>query len=301
MTSCQVSSCLPSSCIIHHFVHLGYFPAWPVIMSVGSPALAAYSLILSSLNVRVVFRRLKHIRHESKTGAAHALKTLQQIPLELTTDQSILATMSSDDKWKREITRRLDGGGAWSVATYTSVSWVLIAFLCTLVDSFVFFDGDTEPSEGLGVGILWLWLLCLVIGWSWLPTFTSRDLRRAILRANREAVGETDERLDEYAGTANNGPLTDNQSITLSPPSFTWDPVTPSQAIVPMLSNLFDYKDVNISLNRDELRLSAMFNYSRALRYLALVDDVSKALGELTHEDDGVSPSGSVGILGDIS
>ena len=301
MTSCQVSSCLLSSCIVHHFVHLGYFPAWPVIMSMGSPALAAYSLILSSLNVRVVFRSLKHIRHKSKTGAANALRSLQQIPLELTRDQNILTTIPSDDQWEREITERLDKRNAWSVATGTSVSWVVIAFIFTLIDSFVSLNGSSEPSEGLEVGILWLWLLCLVIGWLWVPTFTSRELRRAVGHANRQASERADQRFNDDAGKADEKAPLDDQSITLSPRSLTRNSAALSQLVDPTKASLFIHKDKVSSLNRDELRLSATFNYSRVIRYLALVDDVSKALGKLTHDKDGVGPSGNVVIFGDVS
>ena len=267
----------------------------------GSPALAAYSLILSSLNVRVVFRRLKHIRHKSKTGAAHALSSLQQIPLELTRDQKILATVPSDDQWEREIIERFDKRNSWSVATGTSVSWVVIAFIFTLIDSFVSLNGSSEPSEGLEVGILWLWLLCLVIGWLWVPTFTCRELRRAVGHANRQASERTDQRFNDDAGKADEKAPLDDQSIPLSPRSLTRNSAALSQLVYPTKANLFIHKDRVSSLNRDELRLSATFNYSRVIRYLALVDDVSKALGKLTHGKDGVGPSGNVVILGDVS
>jgi hypothetical protein len=262
--------------------------------------LAAYSLIISSLNYRVVFRSLKHIKHKSKTGAAHALRSLQQIPLELTKDPTILATVPSDDQWEREITERLDKRNAWSVATGTSVAWVVTAFIFTLIDSFVSLNNSSEPSEGLEVGILWLWLLCLVIGWLWVPTFTSRELRRAVGHANRQALEKADERFNEDAGKAEEKAPLDDQSIITTPRLTTRNSATLSQMIDLTKASLFIHKDHVSSLNRDELRISATFNYSRVIRYLALVDDVSKALGKIT-DKEGVGPSGNVVILGDVS
>ena len=159
-----------------------------VAMSVGSPALAAYSLVLSALNGRSIYRRARRINHETKTAVAKALISLQQTPLELTKDQHLLASIQINDKWRREIAERLDRKNSWSIATGFSVAWVVIAFVFTLVDSFVSLDNSVNSlSEGHAVGTLWLWLLCLVIGWLWVPTFSYGELKSAIGRANKAA------------------------------------------------------------------------------------------------------------------
>ena len=172
-------------------------------LSVGSPALAAYSLILTSLNARSVYERAKRCKHENRVDVAKALISLQQTPLELTTDERLLAYIPINHHWRHEIADRLNRRNAWSIATGTSVAWVVIAFLLTLVDSFVSLEttGD-EPSEGQAVGTLWLWLLCLVIGWLWVPTFTSGELNRAIRHANRQAVKKAAKKIKEKANKA---------------------------------------------------------------------------------------------------
>jgi hypothetical protein len=57
------------------------------------------------------------------------------------------------------------------------------------------------------------------------------------------------------------------------------------------------HKDKLGSLNRDELRLPATFNYSRLMRFLVFVDDVFRALDKLSHKKDEVSVSKSRLIL----
>ena len=155
-------------------------------MSLGSPALAAYSLAITSLNARLVYCRTKSIKHESKRDVARALISLQQIPLELTKDERLLAFIPIDDRWRQEIAGRLNRRNAWSLAAGSSVAWVVTAFVFTLVDSFV--SLDNSGSQGHAVGTLWLWLLCLVICWLWVPIFSSSELKTALNYANHQAV-----------------------------------------------------------------------------------------------------------------
>ena len=334
-------------------------------MSVGSPALAAYSLVLTSLNARSVYRRAKKCNHESRSDVAKALITLQQIPLELTKDGRLLAFLPVNHHWRQEIADRLNRRNAWSVAAGTSVAWVVVAFLFTLVDSFVSLDGTTteEPSEGQAVGTLWLWLLCLVIGWLWVPTFTSGELKRAIGHANRQAVKKAAKKLKQKANKAVSRVTTrisrrvtilrgsrkpsvedvteedekvkvgsdqDGAKRETNPGANLVSGAAPHQSTVsfraqpedeegrghihisanpaahqsvvtlprsiaqssihPERHNLFIRKDLG-SLNRDELRTSATFNYSRIMRYLILVDDVLSALDRLAHEREEVGLS----------
>ena len=317
----------------------------------GSPALAAYSLVLTSLNARLIHRRAQRIEHESKNDVARALISLQQSPLELTKDERLLAFIPSSDKWRDEIVERLNRRNGWSIATGSSVAWVVIAFTFTLVDSFVSLSGsaNSSASDGLAVGTLWLWLLCLVIGWLWVPTFSCSELKSAIGHANEQAakkaakgvgqrankvyasakskitnrlprrvptlkaakksvdtVLEDDEGSEKarpesiQEGTQPN-PLPDSQyghgrhgviENQTANPSAASPPRSIAQgSIQPKTDRLLIPKDQFGSLNRDELRLAATFNYSRIMRYLVLVDDVLGALDRLTREKDEVGLS----------
>ena len=172
-------------------------------MSVGSPALAAYSLMVTSFNARMVYNKANRIAHEEKSDVAKALVALQQTALELTTDPRLLESIPVDSRWRQEILERLNKRNAWSLTTGFSVAWVVIAFAFTLVDSFVSLDDpESSGSEGLAVGTLWLWLLCLVIGWLWVPIFSSEEVTAALRRANIKAVRTAAKKLKQQTAEA---------------------------------------------------------------------------------------------------
>ena len=165
-------------------------------MTVGSPALAAYSLMITSFNVRMVYKRADRTKPEEKVEVAKALVAIQQTALQITTDQDLLKSIRTDNNWRDEILERLDKRNGWSLTTGFSIAWVVIAFSFTLIDSFVALnDPSSGGSDGLAVGILWLWLLCLVIGWLRVPIFSSREVRTALRRANLKTVSTAAKRL----------------------------------------------------------------------------------------------------------
>ena len=330
-------------------------------MSLGSPALAAYSLVLTSLNARSVYRRVKLLRtNENKLAVARVLTSLQQFPLEFTQNDRLLDFIRINNNWRKEITSHLSRRNAWSIAAGASVVWVILAFLFTLIDSFLSLDVTCQkPSEGQAVGTLWLWLLCLVVGWLWVPTFTSDELGKAIYRANLQTVKKAAKRfkqkmdnmtrrapagLSKSALKRHRKPSIDDwedikyaedgtDTNTLPLPEFTYHQsavslqsrpdgeqdhnravgtsqvANRSAATLPrsIVQNsiyhdeggLFTFK-VLVTLNRDEHRTSATFNYSRIMTYLLLVDDVLKALDRLTRKRE-VGLSGNHPILEVIS
>ena len=296
-------------------------------MSIGSPALAAYSLLLTSLNARSVYHRAKHVKYGNRTAVVKALTSLQQIPLELTKDQNLLNFIAINDQWRREI-ERLRPRNAWSVTTGSSVAWAAIAFLFALVDAFISIDSVDDSYVGHALGTLWLWVLCLVIGWSWVPTFSSGQLKSVLDPTDQErlkAIQETaikvgsattkfadeiQKKLGVSQGSSTGSPDA-NQSapdvactthLSFNPRMDELIPQTP----IPLNRSVLDVvrptqpssnprmdelliPQTPDSLNRDEHRLSATFNHSRIMRYLTLVDDVFKSLDKLAREKEVVS------------
>jgi hypothetical protein len=337
-------------------------------MNLGSPALGAYSLVLTSLNARAVYHRVRASKTRYKKSVADALISVQQTSLELTGDAHALEFIQENHQWREEIQQRLSRKGIWSLATATSVAWVVIAFALTLVDSFVSANSPLDnTAEGHAVGTVWLALLCLVIGWMWVPIFDSGELKTALDFANKQAevaakqLRKTKEMARKFIKFARNKPAnkpaqgvenqgnpgdavqepgqnanlsanpnggegadgptvpqdkTDPIAVTPAVPQdktspITVTPITPQDKTNPtavgptiarektdsttgkptvhqdktdsMTDELFISKDLG-SLNRDERRLSATFNYSRIMRYLVLVDDILGALDELARE-----------------
>ena len=344
-------------------------------MSLGSPALAAYSLVLTSLNARSVYYRVKASRSHYKKSVKEALVSIQQTSLELTKDDRLLEFIQDNHRWREEIGERLSRRGIWSLATATSVAWVVIAFLLTLVDSFVSLDEPVDnTAEGHAVGTVWLWLLCLVVGWMWVPIFDSGEITTALDFANQQALKKATKKLKKTAEVArmflnrargrlanksvqevgnqgnpgnarqepgqdanlgvnpNGGEDANRVDPVTAEPSVPQDPANPeaNQSLTsksegnsrdaepksdqnsnlnpsggkvadrvdsipvrsPVLQDQIDpdadelliSKDLG-SLNRDERRLSATFNYSRTMRYLVLVDDVLKALDKVARRE----------------
>ena len=295
----------------------------------GSPALAAYSLALTSLNVRSVYRKAERVANDSKNGVmrdvarhvARALTALQQTSLELTKDERLLNFIATDDHWRQGIADRLGRRNALSVTTGLSIAWVVIAFLLNLVDSFALSsNSDDGTSEGHAVAALWLWLLGLVIGWLLVPTFTHGEVNAAIYTANRRAVEgaikairlkthnmrrgiierppvRLSNRLEKSVPPHNkptagsqHGHLSDSANrSTLSLPYSTGVHSTAVDLIPPDPHEFFILKEIG-SPNRNELRSAPIFNYSRIMQWHALVDDVLGALGRVAHEESEVGP-----------
>jgi len=324
MVSPQVSSpsaSSPVSSLIRKHSHIR-----PVIISVGSPALAAYSLVLTSLNTRSVYRRASRVSHGSRAAVAAALISLQQLPLELTQDERLFASIPISDWWKQEIGDRLSRRETWSLATATSIACVIIVSTFALVDSLASlssFDSVGGSYDGHVVGTAWLCLLCLVVGWMWVPGLDSDKLETALYFANQQAVrratkefrkaGEAAKRFinlprerlvnRSVQGVGNRGNSGDagrepNQNFDLGANLNGREDINGVGHVVegsPILQDQMDpetdqlliLKDLG-SLNRDERRPSVTFNYSRTLRYLALVDDVFGTLDKLTRGRDVV-------------
>ena len=311
------------------------------------------------------------MKHENKTTVARALISLQQIPLQLTKDERLLSSIPITDWWGHEIVDRLGRRNAWTVATASSVAWVVIAFVFTLIDSFVSLNDSTEDkAEGHAIGTLWLWLLCLVIGWLWVPTYTCGELNSALRHANLKAAKKTAKSIKLVKQTTSHAinsaktkitnrllkgsrkpdvdpvvevteeneeveeePMQEDEKHVFHDP-FTTSIQIPSESqhghdhlsisinqtphrssvsiirssgahsdgqdsIHPGTDKLLITKDDLCSLSRDEFRNAATFNYARTMRYLALVNDVLRALDNLALEREEVRPR-SKRLVGEV-
>ncbi|KAJ6567570.1 hypothetical protein DFH09DRAFT_441515 [Mycena vulgaris] len=163
-----------------------------VLLSVGSPTLAAYSLALTVSNGHWISRRFSGFSYPNVRNAVQILNRLQQTPIEIATHGSLLAALvvfPENNKWWSELVVGLDYAHTWSIPSVASIAWVSVAFLFTLIDSFsVTITSSILNANGQGVGSVYIWLLPVVIGWLQLgPKCDSDRLHRAVERANAEA------------------------------------------------------------------------------------------------------------------
>ncbi|KZV68257.1 hypothetical protein PENSPDRAFT_754287 [Peniophora sp. CONT] len=158
-----------------------------ILLAVGSPALAAYSLTFTILNGEWVAEEFTHIKYTNVKYAQRILVSLQQSPLRVNDSDcrfSSLVILRVNDEWWKELSRGLNYKKTWSLSAVTQIIWVIIAYLLTVINSF------TDPhsiinSNGQGVGAVFLWLLPVVIGYLQLsPKCDDERVHDAVERVN---------------------------------------------------------------------------------------------------------------------
>ena len=221
------------------------------LLTVGSPTLAAYSLALTVLNGRWIARRFSSYNYPNTRNAIRILASLQQSPLQVSSDESLLSSLvvlHENDEWWTELVVWLDYTYTWSISAAASIIWVVVAYLFTIIDSFI---GDVEASlnaNGQSVGSVWLWLLPVVVGWLQIsPKCDSVRLDQAVRRANRMAYVATPNGEPELAGLR-----ASEYAISLRPGTG----------------------DV---LHRDEACTVPIFNYARFFSWVEAVETVADA------------------------
>ncbi|TFK32299.1 hypothetical protein BDQ12DRAFT_707705 [Crucibulum laeve] len=221
-----------------------------VLLTMGSPTLAAYSLTLTVLNGRWIARRFASYHYPNTRNAVRILSSLQQSPLRVTTESTLLASLvilPHNDEWWKELVLWLDYTHTWSISAVTSIAWVVIAYLFTVVDSFTGNIIAAVNANGQGVGSLWLWLLPIVIGWLQIsPKCDSVRLSNAVKRANTIAYVATE---DEPRLASSKS---DQRAISLN----------------------FENED---ETRQDEQCTAPVYNYARFLPWVQAVEDVSDA------------------------
>jgi hypothetical protein len=109
-------------------------------LTVGSPTLAAYSLALTSLNGRWIAGLFAGRSYANVESAVQILSNLQQSPLRLNADDALLASLiilPQNDQWWNELVKSLHYTHTWSISAATSIGWVVIAYIFTIVDYFL--------------------------------------------------------------------------------------------------------------------------------------------------------------------
>ncbi|KAF9233600.1 hypothetical protein BU15DRAFT_79950 [Melanogaster broomeanus] len=146
-----------------------------VLLTVGSPTLAGYSLILSLLDARWLNERFQPHQLPHSQSAIHCCEGAQQSP-------------AKNDKWWSMFDDSLRHNYSWSISSATSIIWVIVAYLITVSDSLSNVE-EHHNSNGQGTGSVWLWLLPIVIGWLVLaPKCDYARINHAYNRANEYIV-----------------------------------------------------------------------------------------------------------------
>ncbi|KAF8218277.1 hypothetical protein K438DRAFT_22758 [Mycena galopus ATCC 62051] len=170
-----------------------------MLLAIGSPTLAAYSLALTVLNGHWIAQRFSHLSYPNVKHAVKILNSLQQSPLRVNTQDSLLASLvvlhANDEFWE-ELAEWLNYVHTWSIAAVASILWVVIAYFFTVITSFTgsTITYSTLNANGQAVGSVFLWLLPIVAAWLQMsPKCDSERVRQAMERANKIAYVATSE------------------------------------------------------------------------------------------------------------
>jgi len=182
-----------------------------IILTLGSPTLAAYSLILTTLNDTYVCTRFSDITFPNSDHAIQILAGLQQLPLRLCTDDGLLAALivlPSNNRWWKKVAFRLQYDNSWSARTIYPAVMVVLAYWITTKGAFEGVAKDKadllDSSDGPAVGCSWVWvrlssssdphsetdcphaqLMAIVVGYMYIsPKCNSKKLRKAVLKSN---------------------------------------------------------------------------------------------------------------------
>ncbi|KZP03909.1 hypothetical protein FIBSPDRAFT_968581, partial [Athelia psychrophila] len=122
--------------------------------------------------------------------AVRILTNLQQTNVKVISTGGLLASLvvlPENDNWWATLAKSLNYTQTWSISAATSIAWVVIAYLFTIIDSF--FDLlNSINSNGQVVGSLWLWLLPIVVGWLQISPKCDMDrVEEAMEEANKIA------------------------------------------------------------------------------------------------------------------
>ncbi|KZV72883.1 hypothetical protein PENSPDRAFT_683287 [Peniophora sp. CONT] len=256
-----------------------------IFLTIGSPALAAYSLVICVLNWAEVPRAFEGIQYPNVEHAWRILGSLQHSPLYITHDSWTLAslvTLPENDQWWKSLAKGLDYEETWKTAVILQTAWVIIAFVFTVVDSFN--DGLTDGfgSSGRGTGTLLLWLLPLVVGWQRLsPRCDYARVRDALERSNESvyvfanSVTTPTVRTSLHTSGAVPFPTPMPPDARLSPPATRNQG---SSASLPPIRRCRTRFPFALERTYDDREASApIYSYSRLLPWSANVDLVAGA------------------------
>jgi hypothetical protein len=209
-------------------------------MAIGSPALAGYSLAITRLNGRWLARQFSYLHFPNKVHIPLVVSTLQHIPFRIDTSDSLLPSLivlGQNDRYWKILGVAAKRTRQWSIPVAMNIVWVIVAFLLTIVDSFVDFNHFvTVPGDaGCSIVAAWTYLLPLVVGWLHVGSQPEANhLRNALDEAHEIA----------YVAIANE-PVLATRVTRRS-----------TRAIEPSTKHI-DY------VNADEMKTTPIFNYSR--------------------------------------
>ena len=206
-------------------------------ITIGSPALAAYSLQITHLNTRWLSRAFSDLEYPNSNTISTVISALQHIPIQVSSNPLLLPSLivlpQNNGYWDL-LLKGVEKTRRWSIPMVMNFVWVVFAILLTIIDSF-----HLQQSDDVGYAIVatWTYLLPLIMGWLYVGSQPEPNhLRDCLNAANQIAWVATDQKDRPVLAIDING--------------------RPTRAIE------YERGDVDTA-RKDELRTAPVFNYSR--------------------------------------
>ena len=202
------------------------------LITIGSPALAAYSLQITHLNTRWITAAFLDVKYPNSKGISTTLSAFHHIPIRMSHHppslHSLIILPQNDDFWRQLLTAA-NRTRRWSIPLIMNFVLVVFTLILTTVDYL------TPPRYGdleYAITTSWIFLLPLIIGWIHVGCEPEPNhLRNSLEAANLKAWVATDQR----------------DQPTRGPPAIDFTKA----------------EDVDLA-RKDELRTVPLFNYARA-------------------------------------
>ena len=163
-------------------------------MTIGSPALAAYSLQITHLNAGWLSRAFLDLEYPNSRAISTVLSTFQHVPIRISPTNCLLPSLivlPQNDAYWELLLKGAKKSRRWSIPLVVGFAWVVVATLLTIIDSFC----SPPPTGEVGYAIVatWAYLLPLIMGWLHVGSQpTPNHLRECLSSANQIAWVATD-------------------------------------------------------------------------------------------------------------
>lgn len=212
-----------------------------VFMTIGSPALAAYSLQITHLNARWLGKEFLDLQYPNTKAIYAVVSAFQHVPIRISSTPRLLSSLiviPDNDRYWNLLLKGVEKTRRWSIPLVMNFVWVVFAALLTVIDSFHL---PPEGDVGYAIVATWTYLLPLIMGWLHVGSQPEPNhLRECLEAANEIAWVATDRRGGQVLAGDLNGQST--------------------RAIE------FMRGDVDTA-RKDELRAVPIFNYTRAFAW----------------------------------
>ncbi|KAJ7929871.1 hypothetical protein B0H13DRAFT_1859354 [Mycena leptocephala] len=173
------------------------------------------------------------------------------------------SVLPENDQYWAELLTFLDvkHSYTWSFANISSIIWVAVAFILTVLQTFLDIGSETMDSNGIAVEYAWLWLLAIVTcSLNAAPRCDRTTLHSAIERANQKLC------LAKYIGQP------DSLDIALHQPAISLD------------------AEAGGSLTSDEMRTAPIYNYARMVPWSLSVGRMYAAFSAASYRAENNIP-----------